>query len=158
MKQLYLFFGFLLLVSCNYFDVKKTTSDAILNEELKTFNWSDVDDYPSFASCSDDVSKKEKKACFQNTLTAIITSRIQRDTLVVSQNIDDTIYIKFQISEKGILSFLEAKVDSVTRHEIPNIDDLLKNSLDSLPEIYPAIKRGQQVKTAFTLPVIIQVN
>ncbi|MCX7550958.1 hypothetical protein [Xanthomarina sp. F2636L] len=158
MKHLYLLFGFLLLVSCNNFDVKKTTSDAILNEELKTFNWSDVDEYPSFASCSDDVSKVEKQRCFQNTLTAIITNRIQRDTIVVTQNIDDTIYIKFQISEKGVLSFLEARVDSVTRHEIPNIDELLRNSLDSLPEIYPAIKRGQQVKTAFTLPVIIQVN
>jgi hypothetical protein len=158
MKHLCLLFGFLLLVSCNYFDVKKTTSDAILNEELKTFNWSDVDDYPSFASCNDDVSKEEKKACFQNTLTAIITNRIQRDTIIVSQNIDDTIFIKFQISEQGKLSLLEAKVDSVTRHEIPNIDELLINSLDSLPKIYPAIKRGQQVKTAFTLPVIIRVN
>lgn len=158
MKHLYLFLGFLLLVSCNYFDVKKTTSDAILNEELKTFNWSEVDDYPSFASCNDGVSKDEKKRCFQNTLTAIITNKIQRDTIVVNQNIDDTIYIKFQISEKGVLTLIEAKVDSVTRHEIPNIDKILKNSLDSLPEIYPAIKRGQQVKTAFTLPVIIRVN
>ncbi|MFL0353837.1 hypothetical protein [Xanthomarina sp. GH4-25] len=138
--------------------MKKTTSDAILNEELKTFNWSEVDNYPSFASCNDDDSKAEKKSCFQNTLTAIITNRIQRDTIVVSQNIDDTIYIKFQISEKGKLSLIEAEVDSITRHEIPNIDELLRNSLDSLPEIYPAIKRGQQVKTAFTLPVIIQVN
>ncbi|MCX7546966.1 hypothetical protein OS188_03265 [Xanthomarina sp. F1114] len=138
--------------------MKKTTSDAILNEELKTFNWSNVDEYPSFASCNDAISKEEKKRCFQNTLTAIITNKIQRDTIVVSQNIDDTIYIKFQISEQGVLSFLEAKVDSVTRHEIPNIDEILTSSLDSLPEIYPAIKRGQQVKTAFTLPVIIRVN
>ena len=36
MKHLCLFLGFLLLVSCNYFDVKKTTSEAILNEELKS--------------------------------------------------------------------------------------------------------------------------
>jgi hypothetical protein len=158
MKHLYLLFGFLLLVSCNYFDVKKTTSDAILNEELKTFNWSDVDEYPSFASCNDDVSKEDKKRCFQNTLTAIITNKIQRDTIVVSQNIDDTIFIKFQISETGNLTFIDAKVDSITLQEIPNINQLLTNSLDSLPKIYPAIKRGQQVKTAFTLPVIIQVN
>jgi hypothetical protein len=158
MKHLCLLFGFLLLVSCNYFDVKKTTSDAILNEELKTFNWNEVDDYPSFASCHDDVSKEEKKVCFQNTLTAIITNKFKRDTIVVSQNIDDTIYIKFQISETGILSLLETKVDSITLQEIPNINELLTNSLDSLPKIYPAIKRGQQVKTTFTLPVIIRVN
>ncbi|MEO8933280.1 MAG: hypothetical protein ABI295_03150 [Xanthomarina sp.] len=158
MKHLYSLFGFLLLVSCNYFDVKKTTSDAILNEELKTFNWNEVDDYPSFASCNDDESKEEKKNCFQNTLTAIISNKIQRDTLVVTQNIADTISIKFQISEIGILSLLEIDVDSITRHEIPNIEELLLDSLDSLPVIYPAIKRGQQVKTAFTLPVVLHVN
>src|SRR5690606_906066 len=158
MKHLYLFFGFLLLVSCNYFDVKKTTSDAILNEELKTFNWSEVDDYPSFASCNDDVSKDEKKHCFQNTLTAIITNKIQRDTIVVSQNIDDTIYMKFQISESGILSLMEAKIDSVTLNEISNIKKLHTNSLYTITDIYTAIKSGQQITTAFTFPLMIQLD
>ena len=157
MKHLCLFIGFLLLVSCNYFDVKKTTSQAILKEELKTFNWNDVDEFPSFESCKNKVSKEEKKSCFQNTLATIITNQIQQDTIVVSQNIEDTIYMKFQISETGVLTLLEVKTDSLTRAEIPNIHTLLTQSLDALPKIYPALKRGQQVKTAFTLPVIISV-
>lgn len=158
MKHLCLFLGFLLLVSCNYFDAKKITSDTILNEELKTFNWRDVDEYPSFASCNDGISKEEQKICFQNTLTAIIANKIRRVPIVVSQDINDTIYIKFQISETGVLSLLNAEIDSVTRYEIPNIDELVINSLDSLPEIFPAIKRGQHVKTTFTLPIIVQMN
>jgi len=158
MKHLCLFFGFFLLVSCNYFDVKKTTSEAILNEELKTFNWSEVDDYPTFDVCNNKSSKEEKKNCFQKTLTKIVTSKIQNDTIIVSQDIEDTIVMKFQISEKGILTLITVQVDSLTSAEIPNIESLLSNSLDSLPKIYPAIKRGQQVKTAFTLPIIISVN
>lgn len=158
MKQGCLIVAFIILTSCNYFDVKKTSSEAILNEELKTFNWSEVDDYPTFAICEKETSKESKKRCFQNTLTQAITKNIQVDTIVVSQNLNDTLVIKFQISEEGKLSIQDFQVDSLTLNEIPNIKKLIHASLDSLPQIYPALKRGQQVKTAFTLPVVIQAN
>ncbi|PNQ75113.1 hypothetical protein C1T31_02965 [Hanstruepera neustonica] len=158
MKKGYLIIAFIVLTSCNYFDVKKTSSEAILNEELKTFNWSEVDEYPTFAICEKETTKEGKKACFQNTLTQAITKNIQTDTIVVSQNLNDTLIIKFQISEKGKMSIQDFKVDSITLSEIPNIKKLVNASLDSLPQIYPAIKRGQQVKTAFTLPIVIQAN
>lgn len=158
MKQIALVLVFILVSSCNYFDVKKTSSEAILNEELKTFNWSDVDIYPSFSSCDNEKSEEAKKLCFQNTLRQVIYEHIKSDTIVVSENLHDTIRIKFQISEKGKLSVVNMTIDSVTIREIPNIKTLLNNSLDSLPKIYPAIKRGQQVKTEFTLPVVIQAN
>ncbi|WP_250433224.1 hypothetical protein [Hanstruepera flava] len=146
------------VTSCNYFDVKKTSSEAILEEELKTFNWSDVDVYPSFSSCDHEKSEEAKKLCFQNTLRQAIYKNIKSDTIVVSEYLKDTILIKLQISERGELSVVETDIDSLILKEIPNLKMLLHNSLDSLPEIYPAIKRGQQVKTAFTLPVVIQVN
>ena len=158
MKQSYLVLLFLVITSCDYFGVKKTSSEAILNEELKTFNWSEVDEYPTFSICDNESSKADKKSCFQKTLTQAITENIQTDTIIVTQNLNDTLIIKFQISEKGKLSVLDFKVDSLTVAEIPNIKQLVNNSLDSLPKIYPAIKRGQQVKTEFTLPVVIQAN
>jgi hypothetical protein len=158
MKQGYFVLLFLVITSCDYFDVKKTSSEAILNEELKTFNWSEVDEYPSFSICDNESSKAGKKNCFQNTLIQVITENIRADTIIVSQNLNDTLVIKFQISEKGKLSVLDFKVDSLTLAEIPNIKQLVNNSLDALPKIYPAIKRGQQVKTEFILPVIIQAQ
>lgn len=158
MKQSCLFLLFLVTTSCDYFDVKKTSSEAILNEELKTFNWSEVDEYPSFSICESEASKAAKKGCFQNTLIQAITENIKTDTIVVSQNLSDTLVIKFQISDKGKLSVLDFKVDSIVLSEIPNIRQLINSGLDSLPRIYPAIKRGQQVKTEFTLPVVIQVH
>ena len=158
MKKGYFFLAFLILTSCNYFDVKKTSSEAILNEELKTFTWNEVDEYPSFTKCDNELSKEGKKMCFQNTLLEAISRNIQTDTIVVSQNIKDTLIIEFQISEKGKLSVKDFDVDSLTLHEIPNIKHLINTSLDSLPQIYPAVKRGQQVKTAFKLPIIIQAN
>ena len=158
MKYTLVFIFFLSLTSCEYFNVKKTSSEAILNEELQTFNWNDVDEYPSFSLCDSSISKEERTLCFQKTITENIMRYLQKERIVVSQNINDTILLQFQVSKQGELTLLEAKIDSLTTQEIPNIKLMLNKSLDSLPKIFPAIKRGQQVTTEFKLPIVIQVN
>lgn len=158
MKQFCVFILVLMLTSCEYFNVKKTSSEAILQEELQTFNWNDVDVYPTFSSCDSLVTKPEKKECFESQLTNQIFNFLQHENIVVSQDINDTINLKFQVSEKGELTLLNFELDSLTMHEMPNIKTLINQSLDSLPKIFPAIKRAQQVKTEFELPIIISVN
>lgn len=158
MQRIVIFFILISFTSCNYFNVKKTSSEAILQEELQTFNWNEVDVYPSFETCTTSAEKEDKKKCFQNTLTEAIYKSLAAEKIVVTQDIHDTILVHFQISEAGELHLIDAKIDSLTIVEIPNMEILLHQSLDFLPEIYPAIKRGQQVKTQFTLPISIQVD
>ncbi|MDU8885080.1 hypothetical protein RXV94_02830 [Yeosuana sp. MJ-SS3] len=158
MQRIIVFLMFILLVSCEYFKVKKTSSDFILEEELQSFKWNEVDEYPTFSICENSNSKLETKQCFESTITKAITTQLMTENIIVTQDIEDTIYIKFQISEKGELSVLKIKTDSITSQEIPNIEDILISSLDSLPEIFPAIKRSQKVKTEFMLPIVINVN
>ncbi|WP_282136413.1 hypothetical protein [Seonamhaeicola maritimus] len=138
--------------------MKKTSSEAILNEELKTFDWNDVDTYPSFSSCDSLNSKDEKKQCFEYTLSSHILKYLQAEIIIVTQDVNDTIGLHFKVSETGVLTLAETKIDSLTVKEIPNIQELIKISLDSLPEVFPGIKRGQQVKTEFRLPIIISVE
>lgn len=149
---------FLMLSSCESFKVKKTSSEAILKEELQTFNWNDVDEYPSFSLCDSLTLKAEKQACFQAVLSAHISNFLQAEMIVVTKNVNDTVVLNFRVSETGALQLTDAKIDSLTLAEIPNIESLLAKSLDSLPPIFPATKRGQQVTTAFELPIIIQAN
>ena len=158
MKHFYVFIVFLMFMSCGYFNAKKTSSEAILKEELQTFNWKDVDEYPSFSICDSAATKNDRKQCFENTLTSYITTYLQKDTIVVTQDIHDTIHLKLQVSSKGLLSLVDIQADSLTVQEIPNIQMLLIQSLDSLPKVFPALKRGQQVKTEFVLPIIIRAN
>ena len=158
MQKALIFFILISFTSCNYFNVQKTSSEAILEEELQTFNWNDVDQYPSFESCGTSGEKEGMKACFENTLITAIYSNLTNENILVKQDINDTILIQFIISETGDLKLIETKMDSITKVEIPNIEDLINQSLKSLPEIYPAIKRSQPVKTLFTLPIQIQVN
>ncbi|GAA3553430.1 hypothetical protein [Snuella lapsa] len=157
-KQIGIFLFVLVLVSCEYFNVKKTSPEAILKEELRTFNWQEVDAYPSFALCDSSESKQVRKLCFERTLTTHIAEYLQKEALIVTKDVQDTILLQFQLSEKGVLALLNAKIDSLTTKEIPNIGSLLVQSLDSLPQIFPALKRGQQVKTEFVLPIIVKVN
>lgn len=158
MKQICVFIVCIVLTSCEYFNVKKTSPEAILKEELQTFNWNDVDEYPTFSICDSLITKHEKKECFAGVLNTHISKYLLQERIIVTKDINDTMELQFQVSEQGVLTLLDARIDSLTMAEIPNIKDLLTQSLDTLPNIFPAIKRGQQVRTEFKLPIIIKVN
>jgi hypothetical protein len=158
MKYLTILFLILCFTSCDYFDKKKITSEEILQEDLQTFNWNEVDEYPTFVSCDSSSSKAERKKCFETTLSSHIISQLAQEKIVITKDINDTISIKFLISEIGELSVLEVKSSEEIKAQIPEIDSFLIQSLKGLPKILPAFKRGQQVKTEFKLPVVIKVN
>ena len=70
----------------------------------------------------------------------------------------DTIKINFLVSNKGIIHISKIHSQELTKHEIPNLDSIIGYSLKNLPPLYPAIKRSQQVQSAFELPLILVVN
>ncbi len=145
----------LILFSCNYFDVKKTSTEAILEEELKSVSLNEVDVYPAFAACDSSSTIQERKYCFENTLISQIRKTLTQEKMIVTTDLTDTIVIDFKLSDKGEISILNLKINKKTLEALPNITNQIKTAIDSLPKIYPAIKRGQLVTTQFKLPVII---
>ena len=158
MKPIVFLLILLLATSCNYFEKKKIYSEDLLEEELQTFNWNEVDTYPTFSSC-DSISKKaDIKACFQNTLVTNVNRFLEAQHIVVSEDINDTIRLKIVIDSKGILEVESIDYHPQTAIQIPEIDSLLRQILKEVPKIFPAIKRNQQVKTAFELTVIVKIK
>ena len=158
MKPIIFLLILLLATSCSYFENKKVYTEDLLEEELQTFNWNEVDTYPTFNSC-DSISEKEAiKACFQNTLVTNVNSYLKVQNIIVSEDVNDTIRLKITIDNKGLLNIESINFKSETAIQIPEIDSLLRQSLKGIPKIFPAIKRNQQVKTAFELPVILKIN
>lgn len=158
MKPIIFLLILLLATSCSYFENKKVYTEDLLEEELQTFNWNEVDTYPTFSSC-DSISEKEAiKACFQNTLVTNVNSYLKVQNIIVSEDVNDTIRLKITIDNKGLLNIESINFKSETAIQIPEIDSLLRQSLKGIPKIFPAIKRNQQVKTAFELPVILKIN
>lgn len=158
MKYFLIVFCAIILTSCNYFEKKKVHTKDILEEELQTFNWNDVDEYPTFELCDTASGKENKKKCFENSLTQILNKHLSNQNIVVTEDVSDTIVLKITISNQGQFTVNDIESSELTKAQIPNIDSLLIHGFDSLPKIYPAIKRSQQVTTQFSLPVVVSIN
>ncbi|WP_296380627.1 hypothetical protein [Winogradskyella sp.] len=158
MKSIVFLLILLLATSCSYFEKKKIYSEDLLEEELQTFDWNEVDTYPTFSSCDSITVKADSKACFQKTLVSNVNQFLETQNIVVSEDVNDTIRLKITIDNKGFLEVKSIIFKPETAIQIPEIDSLLRQSLKGIPKIFPAIKRGQQVTTAFELPVIVKID
>ncbi|NJY62059.1 hypothetical protein HC174_04720 [Salinimicrobium sp. CDJ15-81-2] len=147
-----------LFVSCEEFQTRKISSEEILSEETRDFNWHEVDQYPAFAECRNITEVEAAKICFGNKVSQYFFSRLEAKQPVVTTEIDDTLYLYLKISEKGIPAIDSMEIDSVVLDQLPEIKTWLTRSVDSLPKIYPATKRGIPVKTTFRMPVVIKAE
>ena len=111
MRSVILLFLSFFLCSCSYFEKKKIDSQSILEQELKTFSWNEVDQFPSFESCEDIINFNENKICFIVELTAKKPEIAEAVTTLYNQkvikvNTARTIYgkkafVKFENTEKA---------------------------------------------------------
>jgi hypothetical protein len=153
--------SFLLLVfffSCEFNINKKISVAEILDEEWKAFNWSEVDEYPSFITCDTLSTISLKKECFTSTLSNQISVDLISNTKIVNRTIQDTVILKFTISKDGEIDFDELIVDESIIDLRSLIDLSFKSSIKKLPKIFPAIKRGQQVNVKFSLPIYVSTE
>ncbi len=155
MKRLILIAILIFLTSCDYFDKKKIDTKTIVEEEMKSINWNDVDEYPTFSICD---STYNKRGCFEDVLRNRLNEHLANQNIVVTEDVSDTILLKIHIDNKGNFSLKDIVSSEVTKTQIPQLDSLLRHSFDSLPKIFPAIKRSQQVATEFNLPVVVNIN
>jgi hypothetical protein len=72
--------------------------------------------------------------------------------------VSDTIIIDLVVSKVGEIQISKIITKQITRDQIPTLDSIIIRSLMGLPKLYPAIKRSQQVQTAFQLPIILKVD
>ncbi|MDT0643853.1 hypothetical protein RM553_13525 [Zunongwangia sp. F363] len=157
-RILLLVFPVLILSACN-FETKKISSEEVLDQESKALNWKEVDEYPAFEDCQQETELKRAKACFESKVATNIYSYLARQQPVVTKSIDDTLVIYLEISKQGkprIDSIVS--IDSTLAGELPKIEEWLYQSIDSLPKIYPASKRGIPVSTVFKMPVHIKAE
>ena len=148
----------LTLTSCDYFKTKKVYTEDILEEELQAINWNDVDEYPTFSTCDASATNLGKKACFERLLHEFLNANLSRQNIIVTEDVNDTVVLKIHIDKQGTFSIKEIISREFTRSQIPQLDSILRSSFDSLPQIYPAIKRSQHVATEFSLPVVVNIN
>ena len=158
MCRLILLFLILFLSSCHYFEKQKLNADDLLEEQIEAFDWNAVDIYPKFSNCDSIIDKTQSKICFQNTLLSHVNTYLEHQRIVVSKDVNDTIQMFLSIDKNGLLKVEDLNIQPNTKSQIPEIDSLLRQSIIGIPRIFPAIKRGQEVTTAFELPVIVKID
>lgn len=161
-KQTLKHYSFFLIVilfnSCQYFDKQIPSEKELLQKELKSINWKEVDEYPSVVDCDKIEDKKQRQQCFFEVLTQLIQEKLCNDTLAMLYPELDTIEVKVTVFPNATMKFEpQFPKDSVAYDRI-KIDSILKARLVDFPKINPAIKRGLPVKTQFILPVILKVE
>ena len=151
-----LFLLALTLGSCQYLS-QVPNEDELLKKELKSINWSQVDELPTFSNCDSAVDKTQKKQCFFDYLTQLIQQKLSVDTLSVLYPQLDTINVKVTISPDATMVF-EPQITDTLSYNTTKIDSILKARLVDFPVVHPAIKRGIPVKTQFVLPVLLNIT
>jgi|TARA_B100000925_G_scaffold212684_1_gene162322 hypothetical protein len=158
-KTLIIIFCFL-SISCEFdFQIdKKITVDEFINEELKSLNWNDVDQYPVFENCLEINNVKNKNNCFVETITSSFRENLKTNNLVLNRTLIDTVRMVLKVDKIGKISIENMTISDQNNKYKEVITKSFENTVSSLPKLYPAIKRGQEVDVIFNIPIIISTE
>ena len=157
MKKALLLFITFFIFSCN-FETKRISSEEVLELESQTLNWKEVDEYPAFKDCQNETELTAARECFEREVAENIYAYLSKQQPVVTESIDDTLYLYLEINSAGRPEIDSVKIDSTLNDQLPELRLWLNQSIDSLPKIYPASKRGVPVSTVFKMPVVIKAE
>ena len=142
--------------SCDYLHKTPPSKEELLEKELKTINWKQVDQYPSIAACEDIEDKDQRQQCFFEYLTSLIQQKLSQDTLPFKGTNLDTIIVKVTVFPDATVAFEPQFPKDSVAYDTIKMDSILTDNLKNFPRINPALKRGIPVTTQFILPVILK--
>ncbi len=155
MKQFFIIiFCAFLLLSCSYFENKYKKEEIQAVDTIIDFN--SIDSFPLFPACDSIPSEEKQKICSQIKLSEHIYASLKAHQFITENNVNDTIFIKLEVSKNGEVSLVHIKSSTLIQQEIPELDSLIMDGIKTLPILKPGIKRGMPVKTAFSLPIILK--
>ncbi|MBZ9777371.1 hypothetical protein LB452_00415 [Psychroflexus sp. CAK8W] len=156
MKFCFWFLSLLLLLSCKDFDLKKQSADQILEKEMKSINWNEVDFYPTFQNCGTITSKAESKTCFETKIKNTISDYLASHQISTTSSTQDTLIVNIFITVEGDLNIEEIRIPDKINSQNPHLREILKKAISKLPEVYPAQKRSVPVSLRTELPIILK--
>ncbi|MEE9408967.1 MAG: hypothetical protein V3V28_12930 [Polaribacter sp.] len=146
----------ILFTSCDKFSFSKNKNNQQTVDTIVIF--SSVDTSPSFKICDSIIDKNKKTDCFRTSIHQEIGVELSQFSFSVKDSISEIIYVDLIINSKGEIVLDKIKSPENIKIALPELDSLLKVSVNSLPNIYPAIKRGIPVTTKYTLPIKIELT
>ena len=160
MRKTVLIFSFFCFFTCDL-DLqisKKISVEEFVDEEMKSFNWSQVDQFPLFENCLEISKISKKNTCFISTISDSLRLNFLKNNLVLNRTLVDTVNIKFKVNKKGIVAIEDIEIGDKIISYKQIVNRSFTNTIANLPKLYPAIKRGQEVDVTFNLPILISTE
>ena len=160
MRKTSLIFSFFFFLACDLdFQIsKKISVDEFVNDEMKSFNWSEVDQFPVFENCTQINETSEKNNCFIRTISDSLSLNFIKNDLILNRTLIDTVFIKFKVNKKGIIEIENIEIGEKILPYKEVINQSFVKTAANLPKLYPAIKRGQEVDVTFELPILVSTE
>ena len=121
-------------------------------------NFSSVDTSPSFKVCDSIIDKQKKTNCFRTTIHQKIGAELQKHQFVIRDSISEIVYVDLLITSNGKIVLEAMDSSEEIKNQLPKLDSILRISVDKIPNVYAAIKRGIPVTTKYRLPIKIQIK
>ena len=148
-------FVIFLCTSCDKFSFSKKSQKIALDTIV---DFSSVDTFPSFKVCDSLIDKQKKSDCFRSTIHQKIGEELLQHQLTIKDSIDEIIYVDLIIDSSGVFILEAIQSSENIKKQLPELDSLLKSSVQKLPKIFAALKRGIPVTTKYNLPIRIQLK
>ncbi|GHC46869.1 hypothetical protein [Ulvibacter litoralis] len=158
MKYIQIIILLVVTTSCQFFETEKVSTETFYEEELKTIDWKEVDQYPVFSECESTTEKNSQKGCFERTLSDHLRQSFRKHNAIALHDLNDTVRLAFSINNKGKLMVTNIVMPPSIETEFPLLQDWLLEGIDTLYPVAPAYKRGIPVATQFTLPIVIKTE
>ncbi|WP_445747492.1 hypothetical protein [Polaribacter sp.] len=155
MRVFFVVFILIFCSSCDYFPLSKKQQLPDLDTII---NFNEVDFSPSFAICDSLLEKEAKSVCFRTNIHQKIGEELQKQVFTIKDSVDEMVTVHLLIDAKGVVTLEQMEATEIIKEQLPELDSLLTISIQNLPKIYPAIKRGIPVKTKYILPIRIQLK
>jgi len=159
MRRAWLFYLWVpLLLSCDYFSSRETKTQQLVNDELLTIDWNEVDGYPLFDNCDETLSRAEQRSCFENTLLQHFSAAFADLEFAVQDDLNQELFVDFLIDEHGFIAISQIEENDAVAQAIPGFYNEINARLNDLTTVKPAHKRGIPVSVRFRLPIVLNTN
>lgn len=152
-------FSFFLLAifftSCDKYPFTKKQHLQVIDTIV---DFTSVDTSPSFGVCDSIINKTKKSDCFRNTIHQKIGEELQNHRLSIKDSINETVLVDLLINAEGEIVFEALQSSEKLKNELPELDSIIRISVDKLPTVFPAIKQRYKVTTKYQLPIRIYLK
>ena len=104
------------------------------------------------------IEKQAKFTCFKNTIHKKIGEQLNQHTFKIQDSINETIYVDVLIDAKGKIILDSMHSTENIKNQLPALESVLATTVDNLPRVFAANKRGVPVATKYRLPILIQLK